>query len=117
MSVLLLIAVVLAGTFTLRDIETDGAKTSRQCPLALWMSKKPEEREESLDEGQVDWDRILTSSKYDVVFDPSRVKIDSLLTSPPPTFRSRANLASATMDYLNTMQRMGNPKRYISISS
>jgi hypothetical protein len=121
MSVLLLIAIVLAGTFSLRDLGDDGIKRTRQCPLTPWITrlsaKKCDDREESCDDGPVDWDRILTSSKYDVVFDPSRLKIDSLLTLPPPTFRSKTNLATETMNYLNLMHRIGNLEKYISISN
>ena len=119
-SVMLLIAVILVGTLSVRDLELEGVRPERQCPLTPWVrsvpSGKSDKAETSLDDHSLDWDRILLSSKYDIVFDPMRLKIDSLLALPPPTFKSKVDLASATMNYIHLIQRIGNGRKYISVS-
>lgn len=119
MSFLLLISVVVVGSLSVRDFNGAVNRPSRECPLNPLMSKfsnsKSGKKEEALTEAPVDWDKILLSSKYTCVFDPARLSIDSLLSTPPPTFRSKVDLVSATANYLKLMNKLGNQYKYITI--
>jgi hypothetical protein len=119
MSFLLLISVVVVGSLSVRDLNGAVNRPSRECPLNPLMSRfsnsKSGQKEEALAEASVDWDKILLSSKYTCVFDPARLSIDSLLSTPPPTFRSKVDLVSATANYLKLMNKLGNQYKYITI--
>ena len=119
MSFLLLISVVVVGSLSVRDLNGAANRPSRECPLNPLVSKfsnnKSEKDEAALAEAPVDWDKILLSSKYTCVFDPSRLSIDSLLSTPPPTFRSKVDLVSATANYIKLMNKLGNQYKYITI--
>ena len=119
MSFLLLISVVVVGSLSVRDLNGAANRPSRECPLNPLMSKfsnnKSEKDEAALAEAPVDWDKILLSSKYTCVFDPSRLSIDNLLSTPPPTFRSKVDLVSATANYIKLMNKLGNQYKYITI--
>jgi hypothetical protein len=119
-SVVLLLLVAIGGTLRLRDATPDSTRSRRQCPLASWLGEPANNTTtklaQSLDDARVDWDRVMISSKYEILFDPSRLKIDSLLATPPPTFRRNVGLAAATLDYLQLMSKVRTPRKYINLS-
>lgn len=125
LSILLLIGVIVAATLTVRDASAASvaasAKPGSQCPLQPCfgrdekLSQKSEKADECLEDAPVDWDKILTSSKYTCVFDPSRLSLDNLLALPPPTFKSKDEFGKA-MAYFNLLNQFSANRQYINIA-
>lgn len=122
-SIVLLIGVLIAGSFTIRQ-SVDPGKPYRQCPFVAYLpgmetsvpvslKSKYEgdgiEEGKSLAEAEIDWDTIVLSNKYACVFDPSELPIKSLFFAPPPSFKSKDEV-----DYVFTPPAAN--KQYISIS-
>lgn len=120
-SFFMLIAIVIAGTVTLRDILASHERPGRSCPLDFCIKrakksksdKNHRQEDECLSDAPVDWDKILLSSKFRCVFDPSSLSIGSLLALPPPTFKSKVDFVRA-VNYLNRLNAEG--RDYTTIS-
>ena len=123
MSIVLLIGVVIAATLTVRDAAMAAeSKPSRQCPLQPFVNRATPSKssgapnDDCLQDAPVDWDKILMSSKFTCVFDPSRLSIDNLLALPPPTFKSKTDFASAA-NYISFLNPLSNTsKQYVSLA-
>lgn len=121
LSFVLLFGVVLAGTLSVRDISSGKQQATRECPLNPWLGASvsgkctSSKSDEPLEELPGDWDRVLTSFVYECVFDPVEISIKNLLTGPPPTFKSKADLATVG-PYISLVNRMRSSKQYITLS-
>ena len=120
-SFFMLIAIIVAGTVTIRDILNASERPGRSCPLNPCYERvrsvtksKSSRNEDCLADSPVDWDRILLSSKFSCVFDPTSLSIGNLLALPPPTFKSKVDFVSA-VNYLSRLGS-GETRQYITIS-
>lgn len=121
LSVLLLITIIVAGTYTLRKEESAAPKAStRECPLRLAFPEDscsdPRSKISELDiwESPDDWEHSLVSPDgFQCVFDPSVIMLDMLLHLPPPSFISKAGPSdlNAIIAQFQTLR-----KTYVSIS-
>lgn len=122
-SFILLIAIIFAGTVTIRDILTAHERPGRSCPLDPCLNRVKSSvvthtskyEDECLDDAPIDWDKILLSSKLTCVFDPSSLSIGNLLALPPPSFKSKVDFVSA-VNYLNRLGFGGESRQYVTIS-
>lgn len=126
-SVLLLIGIVVAASFTLRQ-SVDPGKSYRQCPFVVYlpgyqdMSKQPEKSKfegDGVEEGKslaeavnVDWDKVGISNKFACIFDPSKLPIDNLMSLPPPSFKSKMDVGKEHFQNIFTPTS----NEYVSIS-
>lgn len=123
-SVLLLITIIVAGTYTVRKDEP--SKETRECPLKFMVSDKPLSKYSSKAMKEIDsidlvgladsWsDSVLTSKVFQCIFDPSEVMLDMLLNFPPPTFIRRGGADSSDLNAIiaqfQTLRRT-----YVSLS-
>jgi hypothetical protein len=121
MSLLLLCVVIVAASLSIRDLESSPMRPTRQCPLNPLFARaskngKQHADSDPLSDARVDWDKILLSRNFTCVFDPSSLSINSLLATPPPTFRSKVDLVTATANYIKLMNRIGNEYTYVTLS-
>ena len=121
LSFVLLIGVLVAGSLSVRDITSEKPKQGRECPLNPWISKMtstkcPSQKiDKSLEDYPGDWDKILTSAVYRPVLDPTVISVETLLALPPPTFKSKVDLATVG-PYMSLVHRMRSSKQYITVS-
>ncbi len=124
-SVLLLITVIVTGTYTLR--KEDVSKETRECPLKYAFSDdtavsscvyKGSKRaaEMKIPIFPDEWmDTLLTSKALQCVFDPDSIILEKLLVSPPPTFIRKMGPESSELNAI-IAQFQNLRKTYVSIS-
>lgn len=124
LSVLLLITVIVAGTYTLRKDEP--SKETRECPLKFMLaddtggsySRKcsvPLEQMR-LDDYPVGWmDTLLATKTMQCIFDPGVIMLETLLSLPPPTFIRKVGTESSELNAI-IAQFQSLRKTYVSLS-